>query len=117
MRRDLLDRPAVDGLARGEAHRLGRVLSCGERVLFPLLRQHAERVVAPRLALVLLWIFLFAIALMGTAFKTFGKDFSEALLATTTNPVIGLMIGLLATSVMAMPAVPSAASSEPALKK
>ncbi len=48
----------------------------------------------------LLWIFLFAIALMGSAFKVFGKDFSEALITTTTNPVIGLMIGLLATSLI-----------------
>ncbi|HPF34929.1 MAG TPA: Na/Pi symporter [Candidatus Krumholzibacteria bacterium] len=52
------------------------------------------------LLLALLWVFLFAIALMGMAFKAFGKDFSEALIASTTNPVIGLMIGLLATSVI-----------------
>lgn len=50
--------------------------------------------------LALLWVFLFAIALMGAAFKVFGKDFSEALITTTTNPVIGLMIGLLATSII-----------------
>jgi len=52
------------------------------------------------LLLALLWIFLFAIALMGAAFKAFGKEFSEALITTTTNPVIGLMIGLLATSLI-----------------
>jgi len=52
------------------------------------------------LLLGLLWIFLFAIALMGSAFKVFGKDFSEALITTTTNPVVGLMIGLLATSLI-----------------
>ena len=50
--------------------------------------------------LALLYVFLFAIALMGTAFKTFGKSFSEALITGTTNPVIGLMIGLLATSLI-----------------
>jgi 2-octaprenylphenol hydroxylase len=40
--------------ALGEAfeRRLGKVVSVGERVLFPLARQHAERSVAPRLALV-----------------------------------------------------------------
>jgi len=40
--------------ALGEAFdfRLGKVLDVGERVLFPLVRQHAERTVAPRLALV-----------------------------------------------------------------
>jgi 2-octaprenylphenol hydroxylase len=40
--------------ALGEAfeHRLGEVLDCSERGLFPLRRQYAERYVAPRLALV-----------------------------------------------------------------
>jgi len=50
--------------------------------------------------LVLLYVFLFAITLMGSAFKTFGKSFSDALITGTTNPVIGLMIGLLATSLI-----------------
>jgi len=48
----------------------------------------------------LLYLFLLAIAMMGGAFKTFGKDFAELLIASTTNPVIGLMIGLLATSLI-----------------
>ncbi len=48
----------------------------------------------------LLYIFLVAIALFGAAFKMAGKGFSEQLIATTTNPVIGLMIGLLATSLI-----------------
>ena len=40
--------------ALGEAfdYRLGRIVGVGERVLFPLVRQHAERSVAARLALV-----------------------------------------------------------------
>ena len=40
--------------ALGEAfdYRLGEVLDCGERLLFPLRRQYAERYVVPRLALV-----------------------------------------------------------------
>lgn len=40
--------------ALGEAfdYRLGKVMDCGERLLFPLRRQYAERYVAPRLALV-----------------------------------------------------------------
>jgi sodium-dependent phosphate cotransporter len=50
--------------------------------------------------LALLYVFLLAITLLGTAFKTFGKSFSEALITSTTNPVIGLMIGLLATSLI-----------------
>ncbi len=48
----------------------------------------------------LLYLFLFAISLMGAAFKAFGAGFSEALITTTENPVIGLMIGLLATSLI-----------------
>ena len=50
--------------------------------------------------LALLYIFLFSIALFGAAFKLVGKGFSEQLIATTTNPVVGLMIGLLATSLI-----------------
>lgn len=50
--------------------------------------------------LALLWIFLFSIALFGAAFKMVGKEFSQQLIATTTNPVVGLMIGLLATSLI-----------------
>jgi len=48
----------------------------------------------------LLYIFLLSIALFGAAFKLVGKEFSEQLIATTTNPVVGLMIGLLATSLI-----------------
>ncbi|MGD9549194.1 MAG: Na/Pi symporter [Candidatus Krumholzibacteriia bacterium] len=50
--------------------------------------------------LALLYIFLAAIALFGAAFKLVGKDFSKHLIATTSDPVIGLMIGLLATSLI-----------------
>ena len=50
--------------------------------------------------LALLYLFLFAISLLGAAFKIFGSDFSKALITTTTNPVVGLTIGLLATSLI-----------------
>jgi sodium-dependent phosphate cotransporter len=50
--------------------------------------------------LALLYVFLYSIALFGAAFKLVGKEFSERLIASTTNPVIGLMIGLLATSLI-----------------
>jgi solute carrier family 34 (sodium-dependent phosphate cotransporter) len=49
---------------------------------------------------ILLYLFLTAIALLGGAFKLFGSGFSEALIAGTSNPVLGLMIGLLATSLI-----------------
>jgi len=48
----------------------------------------------------LLYIFLLSIALFGAAFKLVGKEFSQQLIATTSNPVVGLMIGLLATSLI-----------------
>ncbi len=48
----------------------------------------------------LLYIFLCSIGLFGAAFKLVGKEFSKHLIATTTNPVVGLMIGLLATSLI-----------------
>ncbi len=37
---------------------------------------------------------------MGGSLKLFGKDFSETLIATTTNPVVGLFIGILSTSII-----------------
>jgi sodium-dependent phosphate cotransporter len=50
--------------------------------------------------LVLLYVFLLAIALMGAAFKMLGSGFSEALIASTSSPVVGLMVGMLATAVI-----------------
>ena len=38
--------------------------------------------------------------MMGGSLKLFGKGFSETLIATTTNPVVGLFIGILATSII-----------------
>ncbi len=37
---------------------------------------------------------------MGVAFKGFGKEFAENLIKATSNPFIGLFIGILATSIM-----------------
>lgn len=48
----------------------------------------------------LLYLFLFAIALFGAAFKLVGEDFSRQLIATTAHPVMGLMIGLLSTAII-----------------
>jgi len=49
---------------------------------------------------VLLYLFLVSISLMGAAFKGFGKGFAENLIRTTSNPFVGLFIGILATSIM-----------------
>ncbi len=49
---------------------------------------------------VLLYLFLVSIGLMGAAFKGFGKGFAENLIRTTSNPFVGLFVGILATSVV-----------------
>lgn len=50
--------------------------------------------------IVFVYLFMLSLQLMGASLKLFGKDFSETLIATTTNPFIGLFIGILATSVL-----------------
>ena len=49
---ELDDAAFCEALGEAFGYRLGRVLDCGERILFPLRRQYAERYVAPRVALV-----------------------------------------------------------------
>jgi sodium-dependent phosphate cotransporter len=64
---------------------------------------HAERIKVLSKVIVLfllLYLFILSIKLMGTSFKLFGKDFAEQLIATTSNPYVGLLIGILATSVI-----------------
>ncbi len=50
--------------------------------------------------LILVYCFLISIGLMGAAFKGFGKGFAESLISTTSNPFVGLFIGVLATSLV-----------------
>jgi len=47
-----------------------------------------------------LYLFLVSIGVMGAAFKGFGKGFAENLIRTTSNPFVGLFIGILATSIV-----------------
>jgi sodium-dependent phosphate cotransporter len=47
-----------------------------------------------------LYLFLFSIDLMGTSMKLFGKGAAEALIASTSNPLVGLFIGILSTSLV-----------------
>ncbi len=55
-----------------------------------------------RAALILgvLYAFLLSIGLMGAGFKVFGKDFAQALIETTSNPFVGLFVGVLATALI-----------------
>ena len=50
--------------------------------------------------LFLIYLFFVSIQLMGSAFKLFGVDFAESLIRTTGNPFVGLLVGILATSVV-----------------
>ena len=52
------------------------------------------------LVLTFVYLFLVSIGLMGAAFKGFGKAFAENLIKSTSNPFIGLFIGILATSIV-----------------
>ena len=45
-------------------------------------------------------MFLVSVKLLGTGFKMFGSGFSERLIASTSNPFVGLFIGILATSIV-----------------
>ncbi len=47
-----------------------------------------------------LYLFLISISLMSHAFKGFGAGFAEQLITTTSNPFVGLFIGILATSII-----------------
>lgn len=56
----------------------------------------------PRLALLLglLYVFLLSVGLLGSSLKLFGRDLVETLLTTTSNPIVGLFIGILVTSIV-----------------
>ncbi|MDX1439869.1 MAG: Na/Pi symporter [Rubricoccaceae bacterium] len=47
-----------------------------------------------------LYIFFVSLELMGGSFKLMGRGFAEGLLETTSNPLIGLFTGILATSLV-----------------
>ena len=47
-----------------------------------------------------LYLFLLSIDLMGSSMKLFGKGFAESLIAGTSNPLVGLFIGILSTSLV-----------------
>jgi sodium-dependent phosphate cotransporter len=71
----------------------------GRRVGF--LYRPANLVLLKLLAIAaLLYLFILSITLLGSAAKLLGSDFAKALFQTTANPVVGLAIGLLATSVI-----------------
>jgi len=48
----------------------------------------------------LLYLFFLGLDLMGLSFKLFGKGFAERLLTGTSDPFVGLVVGILATSLV-----------------
>jgi sodium-dependent phosphate cotransporter len=52
------------------------------------------------LFIAVLYLFFVSLELMGGAFKLFGKPLARQLMETTQNPLVGLMIGILATSLV-----------------
>ncbi|MGD8396908.1 MAG: Na/Pi symporter [Candidatus Eiseniibacteriota bacterium] len=47
-----------------------------------------------------LFAFFVSIKMIGISFKLFGADFAQGLLATTSSPFVGLVVGILATTLM-----------------
>jgi len=52
------------------------------------------------MTIVTIYLFLLSIKLLGHSFKLFGKEFAESMLQTTSNPFTGLIIGIVATSLI-----------------
>jgi sodium-dependent phosphate cotransporter len=50
--------------------------------------------------LAFLYLFMLSIKLMGSSFKGFGREFAEGLVAGTSSPIVGLFVGILATSII-----------------
>lgn len=48
----------------------------------------------------LLYLFILSITLLGSSFKLAGKEFAESIFGAASNPVVGLIIGLLATAII-----------------
>ncbi len=47
-----------------------------------------------------LYLFMLSIKLMGASFSGFGKGFAESLVAGASSPIVGLFVGILATSII-----------------
>ncbi|MBT3343864.1 MAG: Na/Pi cotransporter family protein, partial [Gemmatimonadetes bacterium] len=56
--------------------------------------------IKPFLVILFLYLFLYSIKLLGHSFKLFGKGFAEALLSLTSDPFIGLLTGVVATTLV-----------------
>jgi len=59
-----------------------------------------QKIIKILTVIVTIYLFLLTINLLGHSFKLFGKGFAEAMLQTTSNPFTGLIIGIVATSLI-----------------
>ncbi|MBT6046025.1 MAG: Na/Pi symporter [Candidatus Scalindua sp.] len=59
-----------------------------------------QKILKILVVIITIYLFLLSIKLLGHSFKLFGKDFAEAMLETTSNPFTGLIIGIVATSLI-----------------
>ena len=60
-----------------------------------------ENIFLRLLALIaLIYIFIVSIQLFGASFKLFGKEFATGLFTLTSNPLVGLLIGVLSTTLV-----------------
>jgi sodium-dependent phosphate cotransporter len=50
--------------------------------------------------IIFLYLFFFSLELMGSSLKMFGREFAKSLIQTTSNPIVGLFIGILSTSII-----------------
>ena len=62
-------------------------------------KEHPDLIAGIKLVF-FLYLFFLSLQLMGDAMKLFGKDFAHTLIQTTSNPFVGLFIGVLSTSVI-----------------
>jgi len=59
-----------------------------------------DRILKTLMVIATIYFFLLSINLLGHSFKLFGKGFAEAMLQMTSNPFAGLIIGVVATSLI-----------------
>ncbi|MBD3233263.1 MAG: hypothetical protein GF315_06020, partial [candidate division Zixibacteria bacterium] len=50
--------------------------------------------------IVFIYLFVVAVKLLGSSFKGLGSDYAKSLFEATSNPIVGLLIGILATSIV-----------------
>ena len=59
-----------------------------------------QRIIKALTIIISVYLFLLSIKLLGHSFKLFGKEFAETMLQMTSNPLAGLIIGIVSTSII-----------------